>query len=680
VPQGPPQARGGDPPPEPPAGIGKQVERALAGRPRDLSDRSIFHKLSLVPILAWIGLGADGLSSSCYGPSEAFLTLGEHTYLAVALAVLMATTVFLVSTAYSRIIEEFPLGGGGYVVATKTLGPSAGVVSGCSLLVDYMLTITVSIAAAGDAIFSLLPPEVQHGKLTLELFLLAVLAVLNLRGVRESVLLLAPIFLLFLLTHGVLLVGGIAFHAGELPATARSVADGWGSGLAALGAGGMALLFLHAYSLGGGTYTGIEAVSNGLPILREPRARTARRTMAYMASSLAITSAGLLLCYLLWNVQRVEGKTLNAVLAGGIAERLPGGQVFLYLVLISEALLLVVAAQAGFIDGPRVMANMAVDSWFPHRFCALSDRLTTRNGVVLMAGAAAGALLYTGGDVRALVVMYSINVFLTFSLSMFGMARQWYTTRREKAHWKRRTTLFASGFLLCATILLVTVVEKFTEGGWLTLLVTSCLVALCFFIRAHYRSLALRLARLYSSLKDVPPNPDARAAELDPARPTAAILVNDYTGAGIHTTLTPFRVFPGQFRNLLFLSVGVLDSGVFKGEEEVEALKRQTEHMLRRYVALAESQGIPATFRASMGPDVVEEATRLCAAAAREFPRITFFAGKVLFEHEGWFHRVLHNETAVAVQARLHWLGHTMVILPLRVDARPPSRAGTPGV
>jgi L-asparagine transporter-like permease len=239
----------------------------------------------------------------------------------------------------------------------------------------------------------------------------------------------------------------------------------------------MALLFLHAYSLGGGTYTGIEAVSNGMPIMQEPRVKNGKRTMLYMSTSLAITSAGLLLCYLLWGVSAVEGKTLNAVLTEKLVAGVPFGGAFVIATLLSEGGLLVVAAQAGFIDGPRVLANMAVDSWAPHRFAALSERLTTHNGVILMGLAALVALLYTGGDVVQLVVMYSINVFLTFSLSMFGMARSYLKKRREARLWKRRFALFTVGFLLCVTILAITSVEKFAEGGWITLAVTGALVA-----------------------------------------------------------------------------------------------------------------------------------------------------------------------------------------------------------
>ena len=415
-----------------------RIKRALFGNPRDVHDSRIFHQISLIPFLAWVGLGADGLSSSAYGPEEAFRNLHEHTYLAVALAAVMAMTVFIISAAYRGIIEQFPHGGGGYVVATKLLGKAAGVTSGSALLVDYILTITVSIAAAGDAIFSFLPPGWLALKMPLEITFIAALTTLNLRGAKESAIALAPVFLLFCVTHLALIVGGILGHAPELPATAHAVSTGFHHGLGTLGMGGMLLLFVHAYSLGGGTYTGIEAVSNGLPIMREPRVQTAKRTMVYMATSLAFTASGLLICYLLWHITPENGKTMNAVLAERLTAHLPLRGLIVVVTMLSEGILLVVAAQAGFIDGPRVLANMAVDSWVPRRFAALSDRLTTHNGIVLMGATSLAALLYAKGDVGTLVVMYSINVFLTFSLSMFGMLRHTWKTRREAQHWHRK--------------------------------------------------------------------------------------------------------------------------------------------------------------------------------------------------------------------------------------------------
>jgi amino acid transporter len=649
----------------------RRLKYLLFGKPRDLADSRLFHRLSLIPFLAWVGLGADGLSSSAYGPEEAFKALGEHSYLALGLAALMAITVLLISAAYRRIIEEFPTGGGGYVVASKLLGPSAGVVSGSALLVDYVLTITISIAAAGDALFSFLPPGWHAAKLPVEFGFILLLTTLNIRGVRESVLTLLPVFVLFLVTHALVIGGGILGHLPEVSRTAESVRSGYQHGVTALGTWGLLLVFVRAYSLGGGTYTGIEAVSNGLPIMREPKVATGKRTMVYMGTSLAFTASGLLLCYLLWRLAPVPGKTMNAVLVERLAGGLPLGQAFIVLTLFSEAALLVVAAQAGFIDGPRVLANMAVDSWMPHRFAALSERLTTQNGILLMGGAALAALIYTAGNVGHLVVMYSINVFLTFSLSMFSMLRFWRQHRGRRREWKSRLALFASGFILCLTILVITVYEKFTEGGWITVLITALLIGLCFLIRRHYRSVAAELDRLDRELGDLPRTAPrlspAPADQLDPRKPTAAVLVGSYGGVGIHTMLNIFRAFPGHFKNLVFLSVGVVDSGEFKGEDAVAHLRQRTEEMLTNYVSLATGLGMPATARLAIGTEAVAEAEKLCLEVAREFPHIVFFAGKMIFQRETWYHRLLHNETALAVEKRLRWVGKTMVTMPIRV-------------
>ncbi len=643
----------------------------LFGKPRDLRDHRLFQRVSLVAFLAWVGLGADGLSSSAYGPEEAFKALGRHSYLAVGLAALMATTVLLISAAYRRIIEEFPSGGGGYVVATKLLGPGAGVVSGSALLVDYVLTITISIAAAGDALFSFLPPAWPGAKLPVEWAFILLLTGLNIRGVRESVMTLLPVFLLFVATHALLIAGGIVGHLPELPRTADAVRRGLDRGVTEVGLGGLALIFLRAYSLGGGTYTGIEAVSNGVPIMRDPQVQTAKRTMVYMGTSLAFTASGLLLCYLMWQIGPVPGKTMNAVLAERVAAGLPVGRTFVVLTLFSEAMLLVVAAQAGFTDGPRVLANMAVDSWVPHRFAALSERLTTMNGILLMGGAALAALVYTRGDVGHLVVMYSINVFLTFSLSMLSMLRFWHDHRRTRPEWRRRVALFAAGLALCATILLVTVYEKFAQGGWVTVVITAVVIGLCFLIRRHYRRFGERLDQLYRELGELPHAVERAAktdaAPLDPRQPTAGVLVGSFDGVGIHTVLNVLRAFPGYFKNLVFLSVGVVDSGEFKGEGAVERLQARTEEMLAKYVALAARLGVPAAARLAVGTDAVAEAERLCLEVAREFPHIVFFAGKVIFQRERWYHRLLHNETALAIERRLRWAGKTMVTMPIRV-------------
>ena len=648
----------------------RRLKRLIYGKPRDPRDASTFHAISLVALLAWVGLGADGLSSSAYGPDEAFRALGEHTYLAVVLALATTATVVIISFAYSLIIERFPFGGGGYVVASNLLGPRWGVVSGSALLVDYVLTISVSIASGADQVFSVLPPELARWKLPLEAAVIVVLIVLNLRGVRESVTILAPIFGLFLVTHAILIVGGVGRHLGAIPRVAGEIHGGFQSGLGSVGALGMFAILVRAYSMGAGTYTGIEAVSNGLQIMREPKVQTARRTMTLMALSLSLTAGGIMLLYLLFHVRPVEGQTMNAVLlrefAGGWRVGSVGvGAGFVVLTLAAEAALLFVAAQAGFIDGPRVMSSMATDSWLPHRFAQLSSRLTISSGVLLMGGAALATLAYTHGDLTALVTMYSINVFVTFSLSQLGMVRFWL--RHTRPHRRRGLIVHGVALVLCAGILAGILYEKFALGGWITVVVTGVVVGLCFLIRRHYERVRENLGRLDSIMGALPTYTPAVVPAVNRAQPTAVLLVGPYGGIGVHALLNIQRLFPGHYRNFVFVSVAVIDAATMKGIDEVERARTNTEGALKEYVALANRFGIAAEYRLGVGTDVLDIGEQICEEVVRDFPRAVFFLGKLIFEDERFFQRLLHNETGYQLQRRLQFRGMNAMVLPVRV-------------
>ena len=641
--------------------------RAIFGAPKQLKDPRLFHTMALIPVLAWVGLGADGLSSSAYGPEEAFRALGEHTYLAVFLGLATALTVFIISYAYSRIIEHFPHGGGGYIVATHMLGEKAGVVSGSALLVDYVMTITISIASCCDSVFSYVPKGFHHYKVPVACILTVILIILNIRGVKESISVLAPIFMVFVATHILMLLYGVMTHTHKIAPLASDIHHGLSHDLSSIGIFGILLLFVRAYSLGGGTYTGIEAVSNGLQIMREPRVQTGKRTMLYMATSLAFTAGVLFLCYSLVGVTPVEGKTLNAVLADTLFAKWPMGTWISFVTIFSEGALLLVAAQAGFVDGPRVMSNMAIDSWFPHRFAALSVRLTMRNGILLMGIAAIALLFYTGGSVSALVVMYSINVFITFSLSQLGMSKFFIQRRKEDPQWLRHLMVHLVGLLLCVTILIITTVEKFAEGGWMTLVITSVVIGLCYMIKGHYVRVRLGMKDLDDTLLDVPMSQHGEPPAVDKSAPTAIQLVSGYSGFGVHTLFSIMSTFPKTYRNVIFVSVAMIDSGSFKGAEEIEALEQSVKASLEKYVAMAHKLGLAAEYRTALATDVVESAVDLCKQTAEEFPRSTVFTGQITFRLEKFYHRLLHNETAFAIQRRLQWDGLTTVIMPIRV-------------
>ncbi|MGH7907004.1 MAG: APC family permease, partial [Candidatus Binataceae bacterium] len=297
----------------------RSLADVLIGPPRDVRDPGIFHRLSLIAFLAWVGLGSDGLSSSCYGPEEAFIALGHHQYLAIFLALMTALTVFVISASYTQTIDLFPTGGGGYLVASKLLGPYPGLISGSALVVDYVLTISISIASGADAIFSFLPAQWLPYKFWVCIFVVLVLVGMNLRGVKESVLSLLPIFIAFVVMHAWVVGYAVFSRSFELPAITQDAFHQVHVGMGTIGTLALAVVFFRAYSMGAGTYTGIEAVSNGLPILREPRTVTGKRTMLYMALSLALLAGGILVGYLLFNVEPVHGQTLNAVLFQHVA-------------------------------------------------------------------------------------------------------------------------------------------------------------------------------------------------------------------------------------------------------------------------------------------------------------------------------------------------------------------------
>ncbi len=646
-----------------------KLRSVLIGAPKDVEDPRIFHKISLVALLAWIGLGADGLSSSCYGPEEAFRALGGHAYLALALAAATAVTVLVISFSYSKIIEHFPHGGGGYNVATHTLGYRFGVVSGSALLIDYVLTITVSIAACGDALFSFMPLAYHVYKIPFCIVLIVALIVLNLRGVKESVLFLAPIFGLFFASHILMILFGIFSHTNDAVPIARELHGQLQQDLATIGLWGILAVFIRAYSMGAGTYTGIEAVSNGIQVMREPRVQTGKHTMALMAGSLAFIAGGLLVCYLLLRIQPVEGRTLNAVLADALFGSWPGGRVIALITILTEVALLFVAAQAGFIDGPRVMANMATDSWLPHRFASLSERLTMNNGILLMGISSIAVLLYTGGHITTLVIMYSINVFVTFSLSQLGMTRYSVANRRRIRNWRRNLAVFGTGLLLCLTILTIAVYEKFTHGGWVTLVITFCLVVFCYRVRNHYATVKRGVRQLDDLLLDIPvTGREVAAAAPDRKEMTAVLLVDGYNGMGMHCFLSIIRSFPKLYRNFIFVSVAVVDSGAFKGAEEIGRLRELVENDLKKFADMARRLGFPSDYRAEIGTEVVDAAYEVCAGLSKEFPRMTVFTGKLIFQRESVFQKLLHNETAYAIQRRLQWLGITTVVLPIRTQ------------
>ncbi|MDQ3196255.1 MAG: APC family permease [Pseudomonadota bacterium] len=650
-----------------------KISDLVFGAARDPMSADARKHATLIAFFAWVGLGADGLSSSCYGPEEAYLALGAHSHFGLYLAAATAITVFIIALAYNQVIELFPNGGGGYKVATQLIGARAGLVSGAALIVDYVLTISISIAAGADALFSLLPLAWQPYKVAAGAGLIIALIVLNLRGMKEAIKFLLPVFVGFVVVHVLLIVYGIVAHADRLPEVVAAASDETFSLSRETGWIFVIATMMTAYAQGGGTYTGLEAVSNNVNTLAEPRVRTGKLAMLYMAISLAFTAAGILLIYLLWDVAKQPGETLNATAFGAVIGSLGFSSPLLnhgalIVVLALEAGLLFVAANTGFLGGPAVLANMAADSWVPRHFRELSSRLVTQNGLLLMGIAALAVLIWSGGDVTLLVVLYSINVFLTFSLSLYGLCVYWWRNREVAKRWRRRFLLSLAGLAVTSSILAVLIVEKFDQG-WVTILITGSVVGVCVLIRKHYDETRVQLRQIdqlfapAGILDDVPEPPP-----LDPQKPTAIFLVGKNRGVGMHTLLWVQRLFPDHFKNFIFLSAGEVDRQSFDGQGALRTLQYQIRNSLRYYTNFCANHGLAAAAYDAYGTDPVAQLDALAETVMADFPNSVCFASKLIFVHDNIFTRWLHNQTALHMQRRLHLRGRQMVILPMKVS------------
>ena len=395
--------------------------------------------------------------------------------------------------------------------------------------------------------------------------------------------------------------------------------------------------------------------------------------MTYMAFSLAFTAAGLLFCYLLNDIRPQPGRTLNAVLFhqlwdGWMIHGLGAGKTIIVVSLLAEAALLIVAAQSGFIAGPQVLSSMATDYWVPRRFANLSDRLVNQDGIVLMAAASALTLMLTRGRMDILIVMYSINVFITFTLTQLGMCRHWLEVRATGQRWIKPLLVNGMGLILTGWILVFTVAIKLREGGWATLVVTGGFIGLCFLIKNHYLMVRRHLKKLDDLLTTLQfGTKRRRITRKNATASTAILMVNGYNGLGLHTMFSILKLFPDRFKNFLFVEVGTIDSSRFKGLDALHDLEVSVKSDLEKYVDLAHNLGFYSEFRYAMNVDRLEALEEICGGIAKEFRDAVFFVGKLVFERETWTSNILHSQTSLHIQKRLLFAGHQVIVMPIRL-------------
>jgi amino acid transporter len=483
-----------------PAGTFVATERATAprttaGRVYDAARHLLFGRpleteaegMERLSIKTGLGvLASDNISSSAYATEEAMRVLAlagsAALVLTMPVALAIAAVLAIVVLSQTQVIRTYPGGGGSYAVARSELGSIAGLVVASALLIDYVLTVAVSTAAGVEAIGSFMP-AVHEQRVTLGLVLIAILALGNLRGIREAgILFSAPTYVYLVAMGGLILYGIARVVLGDVPPAAQPPTPFTGGATEALGL----FLVLRAFASGSVALTGAEAVANGTPSLEPPEARNGVITVLLMGSIFASIFLGL--TFLATRVGAVpdanEAETLNSV----VTRTFVGAGPYYYLVQIATAVLLVLAANTGFTGFPRLASVLAEDRFMPRQFAFRGERLAFSTGIVALALIAAFVLVGFEGSVTALIPLYTIGVFLAFTLAQTGLVRRWYQ-RRERG-WRPRIALSGVGAIATSVTLVVVAVTKFTHGAWMVVLVLPLLVALLYSIHRHYRAVA----------------------------------------------------------------------------------------------------------------------------------------------------------------------------------------------
>jgi amino acid transporter len=626
------------------------MKRLLLGRPfrSDRLGETLLSKRIALPIFA-----SDPLSSVAYATQEILLVLSlgglAYLYLApwVASGVVLLLAVVVIS--YRQVVRAYPSGGGSYEVASKNLGAGAGLVVAASLLVDYIMTVAVSVAAGVDNIISAIP-ALNPDRIPINLAFVLILMAMNLRGVRESGKLFAVPTYMFILGVMIMIAVGLGRAAFGSAPVAESA--GWGVhpekvGLAGLG---LTLIALRAFSSGCTALTGVEAISNGVPAFKPPKSNNAARTMAAMGILAIIMFSGITALSLMTNVHIAENtcdligfpgncatdpqRTVIAQIAAAVF----GGpnSIGFYYIQAATALILILAANTAFNGFPLLGSILAQDRYLPRQLHTRGDRLAFSNGIIALAIIAGLLIVAFNGSVTRLIQLYILGVFTSFTLSQFGMVRHWNRalgTERDPAarrHMHRSRFINALGGCLTALVLVIVMITKFTHGAYLVVIAVPLLWLMMRAIRRHYDSVKDELI------------PETAGMVL-PSRVHAVVLVST-----VHKPTLRALAFARASRpdSLTAVTVNV-DSA------DTRALQRLwAEHNIP----------VPLTIVESPYREITRPIIDYVKSLRRDSPRdvVAVYIPEYVVGH--WWEHLLHNQSALRLKGRLLFVPGVMVI------------------
>ena len=464
-----------------------RLKSTAIGRPL-ANEEEIGERLAKKKALAIFS--SDAISSSAYATEEilrVLLIAGAGAFIwSVEVAVAIALLLGVVSLSYRQVCRAYPSGGGAYVVARENLSQLAGLVAAAALLIDYVMTVAVSTASAVAQVVSV-EPGLYGVRIEIGVAVIALITVANLRGLRESGNVFAiPTYLFIGLTLLMVGLGLVRVMMGDAAPVAPQP-DALRAGTEGIGL----LLLVRAFAGGSVALTGVEAIANGVPAFKPPEARNAAATMTTMAILLAVLFVGITVVADAYQIMPTMegGQTVVVLLANAV---FGGGSLLAVGFAVATALILFLAANTSFNAFPRLAAILAEDGFMPRQFSFKGDRLAFSWGIVLLGGIAAGLLVAFGGETHALIPLYSVGVFVCFTLSQIGMVRHWFSVR--EAGWRWRATINAVGAVLTAVVLIVVASVKFWHGAYLVVILIPILVAMMLFIDRQYRSTAAQLA------------------------------------------------------------------------------------------------------------------------------------------------------------------------------------------